>query len=443
MNKIALRLIIFIFILTYDISSQWITVSQLSANELGSYPSISVPNCSTFVVCGGASNSPRVFLSTNSGLNFINITGNINSNELYCVYALNKDTIFTGDGGGAGGTGGNAKVYKTTNGGLNWSVMLSTGGNSGFISGITFSHSNPNFGIIVSDPALNNDSFWIARTYNRGATWNLTKAPNTAPFTTQNSSFVVDSLFYGFGLNITPARFYMTTNGGINWIVRNLGLSGNSVPSIAFQSDKLNGIAISDLAIPNIARTTNAGVNWQSVNIGASTTGIAVIKWIPATSVYFITANNIKRSSDNGITWFEMNTSGIQNFSHMEIYLSGVNTICAYALASNGKVLKYEGDPFGIDPNNTLVPTEYILEQNYPNPFNPNTIINYSVPKAGNVKLIVYDLNGKEILSVINNFHAIGNYTESIDLSKYSSGIYIYELSAGNFSISRKMVLIK
>ncbi len=443
MIKPALWLIISLNIAVTAAFSQWTVTSQLSANDLGSYPTISVPNCSTIVIGGGTTNNPRVYLSTDTGLNFANITGNITGAELYTVFALNKDTIFAGDGGNPGGTGGNAKIYKTTNGGLNWVVALTTGGNSGFINGITFSQLNPDFGIIISDPAENNDSFWVAKTHNRGQTWQITKAPNTAQYTIQNSGFAVDSLFYGFGLSTTPAKFYMTTDGGISWVVKTIGLNGFSVPSIAFKSDKMTGIAISDIALPNIARTTNTGVNWLPVNIGGNTSGIATVKWIRGTSIFFLAASNIKRSSDNGITWYEMNTEGVSNFAHMDVFPTGANSICAYALASNGKVLKFEGEPFGIDPNNTSVPTEFKLEQNYPNPFNPETTIKYSVPKAGLVKISVYDLNGKMIKLVTENYHTIGNYTETVNLSEFSSGVYIYELSADAVTISGKMVLIK
>lgn len=443
MVKIALWLIIALNLSVTTCYSQWSVTSQISANELGSYPSISVPNCSTVVVCGGEANQPRVFLSTNSGLNFINVTGNINTNELFCIYALNKDTIFAGDGGGPGGTGGNARVYKTVNGGLNWTVALTTGGNSGFISGITFSRLNPDFGIIISDPPINNGSYWIAKTRDRGNTWEVTYAPNAAQYTTQNSDFAVDSLFYGFGLNTTPARFYMTTNGGVNWIVRSTGLNGNSVPSIAFKTDKLTGIAISDIALPNISRTTNSGVNWQTINIGTGTTGVATVKWIPETSIFFIAASNIKRSSDNGMTWYEMNTEGVSNFAHMDVFPTGANSICAYTLASNGKVLKFEGEPFAVDPNNTTIPVEFELMQNYPNPFNPETKIGYSVPKAGFVRLAVYDLSGKEIMIINAGYHNAGNYTETITMNGFSSGIYICELRADEVTLTRKIALIK
>ena len=138
-----------------------------------------------------------------------------------------------------------------------------------------------------------------------------------------------------------------------------------------------------------------------------------------------------------------MNTSGVTNFAHMDVHPTGVNSICAYALASNGKVLIFEGEPFGIDPGNTTIPIEFKLEQNYPNPFNPETTIKYSVPKAGLVKISVYDLNGKLINLVTEGYHTIGNYTETVNLSDFSSGAYIYELSTDEITISGKMVLIK
>ena len=443
MIKIALRFTILISLSVYVSFSQWSTVSQLPVNELGAFPSISVPNCSTFVVCGGTNNFPAVFISTNSGLNFSNITGNISTNELYCVYALNKDTIFTGDGGTPGGSGGNARVYKTTNGGINWTVMLSTGGNNGFISGIQFSKVNPDFGIIVSDPALSNDSFWIAKTFNRGSSWQITKAFQTAPYITQNSLFVVDSQYYGFGLITNPAKLYMTSTGGSSWVVRTIGLNGTSVPSIAFQSDKLNGIALSDAVNPNIARTTDGGISWQSTNTGSNATVAGIIKWIPGTGIYFFASGFMKRTSDNGLTWHEMNTGGVVNFSQMDVYSVSPNSICAYTIASNGKILKFEGEPFGIDPSNLNVPVDYKLEQNFPNPFNPETTVKYSIPKAGIVKLAVYDLNGRVVKLITDSYHSVGNYVETINMNGFSSGIYLYEISAGDITLSGKMVLVK
>ena len=356
------------------------------------------------------------------------LTGNPKS-----IYFYN---ISTGWQCGSGGM-----IKKTVNGGLNWTTILTTGGNSGFISGITFSKSNPDFGIIVSDPAIENDSFWIAKTHNRGKDWVVTKAPNTAPYTTQNSVFAVDSLFYGFGLNSTPCKFYMTTNGGLSWSVKTIGLIGNSIPSIAFQNDKLNGIALSDINLPNIAKTTNGGNNWQTVN-AQGLTGTGTIKWIPGTPVYFLAASNIKRSSDNGLTWHQMDAGGVTGFAHMDIYNSGSNSVCAYTIALSGKVLRYEGEPFGIDPANTSIPTEYLLFQNYPNPFNPSTDISFSLPYNSDVTVTIYDISGKEISLFLNRFFEKGNYSFTFNGSDLASGVYFYRLTAsgpdGSFSDVKK-----
>jgi hypothetical protein len=441
MNILALRLILLIIVYNTSIFSQWQVVSQIPPSQLGDYPSISVPNCSTFVIAGGSIGNPRVFISTNSGANFTNITGNITGTELFSVWALNSDTIFTGDGGSPSGGGGNAKVYKTTNRGVNWTKILETGGNSGFIGSIIFQKPQQDFGIIISDPPLENTPYWIAKTTDKGNTWNITNAPYIPTYATQNSGFIVDSSFYGFGTQ-TPGKVYLTSNSGINWSSYLTGLNSNSIPSISFKSDKLNGIAVSDLALPNIAKTTNGGINWLPINI-PGTSGEGDVKWIDGTNIFFFSANKLSRSSNNGLNWSDMNSSGVSLFEHFEYYRSGANSICAYAVATDGRVLRYEGDPFGIDPNNTTIPTEFILEQNYPNPFNPVTTIKYSIPVAGMVKLSIYDLNGKELLKIVNKFHTAGNYVETIDMTDFSSGVYFYELSSEKITLTRKLALIK
>ncbi len=441
MNKFALRLIISAIFANSIIFSQWLTVSQLPASQQGDYPSISVPNCSTFVVAGGTTGNPKVFISTNNGNTISDITGNITGTELFCVWALNSDTIFAGDGGTAGGAGGNAKVYKTTNRGLNWSVVLQTGGNSGFIGSILFQRPQQKFGIIISDPPTENGPYWIAKTHDGGNTWSFTSAPNSPTYATQNSGFLVDSTFYGFGTQ-TPGKVYMTTNAGQNWNAYSTGLTSNSIPSISFRSDKLTGIAVSDLALPNIAKTTNGGINWFTVTI-PGTFGEGDVKWIDGTDIFFFSANKLSRTSNNGASWSDMNTGGVLLFEHFDQITGGANFICAYALATNGKILKYEGEPFGLDPDNTQVPQSFILEQNYPNPFNPVTTVKYSVPVAGNVKLALYDINGREIAVILNKFHSIGNYIETIDMSSYASGVYFYELSTENITLTKKLALIK
>jgi len=95
-------------------------------------------------------------------------------------------------------------------------------------------------------------------------------------------------------------------------------------------------------------------------------------------------------------------------------------------------------------PNtNNQVPKEYVLQQNYPNPFNPTTNITFALPKSGVVVLKVYDVLGKEVASLVNSFTNAGTHIVPFDASALSSGVYIYKITTGEFTDSKKMVLIK
>ncbi|GAB5408308.1 MAG: hypothetical protein BalsKO_06730 [Balneolaceae bacterium] len=88
-------------------------------------------------------------------------------------------------------------------------------------------------------------------------------------------------------------------------------------------------------------------------------------------------------------------------------------------------------------------PTGFVLAQNYPNPFNPSTTITYSIEKAGNVTILVYNLMGQKVVELVNEQKAAGSYNVIWDASSVSNGMYFYQLNAGGKSITRKMTLIK
>jgi len=93
----------------------------------------------------------------------------------------------------------------------------------------------------------------------------------------------------------------------------------------------------------------------------------------------------------------------------------------------------------------STIPENFILEQNYPNPFNPGTIINYSLPKSSNVKLKVFDLLGKEIKTLVDDFQLAGNYSVTLNVQHLalSSGVYFYRLEAYGIVLYKKMILMK
>ena len=90
-----------------------------------------------------------------------------------------------------------------------------------------------------------------------------------------------------------------------------------------------------------------------------------------------------------------------------------------------------------------ITPNSFGLSQNYPNPFNPVTVISYQLSVISDVKLVVFDLLGREVATLVNEKKAAGSYTASFDGANLTSGVYLYKLTAGNYSETRKMTLVK
>jgi thiol-disulfide isomerase/thioredoxin len=99
--------------------------------------------------------------------------------------------------------------------------------------------------------------------------------------------------------------------------------------------------------------------------------------------------------------------------------------------------------PNALSDGKKLMPGQFRLEQNYPNPFNPSTTIRYALPKAAHVTLTLYDVNGREIATMVNENKSAGFHEFSLNASRLASGIYFYSLDAGNFHATRKMILLR
>jgi hypothetical protein len=85
----------------------------------------------------------------------------------------------------------------------------------------------------------------------------------------------------------------------------------------------------------------------------------------------------------------------------------------------------------------------YNLSQNYPNPFNPSTEISYTLPRQSLVTLKVYNVLGKEVMTLLNEKKPAGTYRVNFNAAGLGSGVYFYQLKAGNFTEKKKMVVIK
>jgi len=161
------------------------------------------------------------------------------------------------------------------------------------------------------------------------------------------------------------------------------------------------------------------------------------------TSIYIkfsSNCRNIKFIGKNGTVYKEVvgNASSYNitgNEKYIRIYASGLLNL------THAWTQPFYINSVGIVSEET--PVRFVLHQNYPNPFNPVTQIQFSVLKTVNVKLTVYDILGNEVQTLVNEAFKPGEYRITFDGSNLSSGTYYYKLTAGNFSETKKMLLIK
>jgi hypothetical protein len=129
-------------------------------------------------------------------------------------------------------------------------------------------------------------------------------------------------------------------------------------------------------------------------------------------------------------------------------------TIPGYApiTYSNFSQVIYE-DVTAVDLQDEIIPTDYVLQQNYPNPFNPTTTIKYSIPSLEtlhatspqliSVQLNIYDVLGKKVATLVNKQQKAGNYKITFNAGNLSNGIYFYRLQSGNFTDTKKLMLVQ
>ncbi len=128
------------------------------------------------------------------------------------------------------------------------------------------------------------------------------------------------------------------------------------------------------------------------------------------------------------------------------IYKTGSTKYAVFGYPGFGPInAYYNGEQLftGIEPISGNTPDKFSLSQNYPNPFNPVTNINFSLPAAGNVKLIVFDMTGREVAVLINGQYSAGSYKVDYNASSLASGVYFYRLETESFTDVKKMMLIK
>jgi hypothetical protein len=165
------------------------------------------------------------------------------------------------------------------------------------------------------------------------------------------------------------------------------------------------------------------------------------------------TYNKIYKSTNNGNTWDVLNTGQFKLPNTTSLVINPHNNDQLWIGTTGNGTFIYDGLTIGIQNISAEIPVGFKIYQNYPNPFNPTTKIKFEVPShlsfpnasIGNplVTLKVYDILGKEIATLVNEQLNPGTYEVTFDASQYSSGIYFYKLSSGEFVKTKRMILLK
>ena len=317
--------------------------------------------------------------------------------------------------------------FKTTNSGNNWNLL-----NTNISSCRNFYFINNNTGWAVNDTTIGDRMYSNVIKTTDGGSHFISKGLIT--FSNTDIAFI-DSLFgyiscedYFYSPNL-----WKTTDGGESWQGYDLGkISSVSIidRNIAFATSYEQGIY----------KTTNAGNNWISVYNNPQLW--RKIRFVNNQIGFATTSNrNIYYTTNQGLNW---NYSNIGSFlSINDIYFNNPNT--GLAVGQSGKIYKTNntGGIVSINPIITEIPKYFCLNQNYPNPFNPTTNIKFSIVNSGDVKLVVYDILGREVRTLVNESLKPGTYETAFDASTLNSGVYFYKLVTGNFTETKKMILIK
>ncbi len=325
--------------------------------------------------------------------------------DIYCFASSGTDVL-------AGGFG----LYRSTDGttfsylenSINTKNIYSL-----FISGSNY-YAGTNSGIYIS--------------HDDGATW---AASNTG--LTNTTIYAVEWDGAKLYAGTAGAGVFSSTDFGATWTPT--ALTGKNVIKLKFINNKLyagcwgTGMFVS----------SDAGASWTEINTGITNKNIYSISSDNNNNLYIGGGNKVFFSSNEGGNWIDK-TGNLPEIDIWSVLVSG-----NYVFIGTGGMGVWKRTLAEIvDINNEFqLPSGFNLEQNYPNPFNPSTGIKFSIPKSCHVLLKVYDMLGREVMILADEYKSAGTYNIRFDAAGLASGTYIYRLQADEFIESRKMSFIK
>jgi photosystem II stability/assembly factor-like uncharacterized protein len=412
----------------------------------------------------------HILKTTNAGTSYDTVSAGLRNN-LTCVQFINALTGYT--------AGRSKTLLKTTDGGLSWITRSAINNNpnslifwsmhfinenTGYLGydlgiiarttdgGLTFTnkqlpstqamHAIHFAGTDTGYAAGKNNFFY--RTFNAGANWTRIY-PDSGYFFGTFTDIEFLNAQTGFASN-TNGRMYKTTNSGTNWIIDSLTVSDTLAGGIYGLHAITGSLIYAAGGSGRIFKTTDAGTSWTTYSAGDYN----------FQKVFFTNSNTGYAAGKKGTGGGAMlkTTNGGVNWAEQVTYTSSqINSVVfpsaniGYAVGDNGTILRTltagEHPVITGITGTTETAESYRLSQNYPNPFNPATNISFNIPAQALVTLKVYDILGREMAVLVNEVRNKGLYTVTFDGSRLASGVYFYRLNAGDFTETKRMMLLK
>ncbi len=366
------------------------------------------------------------------------------SRYLTTIEFINADTGFVAGRDSETGTPWlNHLLQRTRDGGLNWEFINLPGGQQNTIFDLDFVEGPPGEpmrGYCVGGLA----NVWVSNDY--GDTWD--RASGDCGEGNFNSSFFADSItgwFVGTPSNVNPYTI-MFTDDGCKSFVEQTDPNEIKLNGVCFGSD-VKGIAVGNAGI--VMHTSDGGASWETCTDEDVTGGSKL--WssvcLTETGKAWAVGNSgrIVYSNDWGHTW-ESQTSGVTELlSEVHFINDSVGWIVGGFSGSvilhtkNGGVTATGINEFSDGDSKT-----YSLDQNYPNPFSSSTQIKYKLNNSSNITLTIFDLSGKKMQVLVDEFQTTGEHIIDWDASYLKDGLYFYELKVdNNVGEVRKMMLAR
>ncbi|MDH4069212.1 MAG: T9SS type A sorting domain-containing protein, partial [Ignavibacteria bacterium] len=356
--------------------------------------------------------------------------------------AINQGNDFIMYAGNRGG----GSMYKSTNRGnsFQWSSTGLNGGVSSWNTPFVLSTSNPN--VLYFGRSI------IFKSTNASATWSATNGGSSLdgnPAISMAMSFSgTDTVYVGTAPLVDRTHIFRTTDGGASW-TDITGILPDRYPldlAVDPSDPSVVYVAYGGFDSSHVFKTTDAGGVWTDMTGSLPDVPATALVVDPANPevVYVGTDIGVFVSTVGGSDWMTWDAGLPEAVLISDLSLATGPRIIRAVTHSNGV---YERDMLDIQTSVTgtieTPPVRFSLRQNYPNPFNPSTEISFSVAERGPVRITVFDLNGREVTTILDESLEPGQYTRSFDGRNLSSGVYYYQLRADRFFETRRMMLIR